>query len=595
VTTEAQARVGVLRRLTSAKAPEATAFLAPSLIAWRWAMIVLVVMGIAHTLLGKRQSLTEYFFYLQDLGVAGLMLLLLNGLYLVHPQWLPAKVAAPGWRTVLLLALTVTAFAWAGASLIYDGYALSMDEFLARFDAQILSAGQLAAPVAPAWRLYVPALQPMFGFSVPGHAYWLSNYLPVNAAFLALASRAGAESLMPAVWAGVSVAAVFGIARRLWPDRPNAAWVAAVLLATSPQLLVTAMTPYAMSAHLALNLAWLWLVLRGGKLGHGAAAGVAFLATGLHQLVFHPLFAAPFVLEMWLAKRWKPALWHTCAYAAIGLFWSLYPALLRHQLEAVSVAAEATGHNGILVQATGLLAHFDPGGIGLMAKNLVRFATWQSLLAVPLAMIAFIPALRAGGTLRALALSIILTTVAMFVLLPYQGHGWGYRYLHGLMGSACLLAAWGWTRLGEGAPPAQAKVQGAVLATSIAATLLILLPLRAWQAHAFVHPYAVAERTIQAMDADLVLVDGTGVWFGDDLVRNDPFLTNRPIVLDLVTLRPAHVRDLCSRYSVAVYGQSDAKRAGIRTVAASQNLESRRMDELRKIVDASCRRPGVAN
>src|SRR6185369_7896650 len=142
-----------------------------------------------------------------------------------------------------------------------------------------------------------------------------------------------------------------------------------------PQLLVTAMTPYAMSAHLALNLAWLWLVLRGGKLGHGAAAGVAFLATGLHQIVFHPLFAAPFVLELWLARRWKPALLHTCAYAAIGLFWTLFPALHFHAFGTQSVATAAAGGYGIAPRALQLLAAFDLGGLGLMAKNLVRFVT----------------------------------------------------------------------------------------------------------------------------------------------------------------------------------------------------------------------------
>ena len=72
--------------------------------------------------------------------------------------------------------------------------------------------------------------------------------------------------------------------------------VAAVLLATSSQFLLTAMTPYSMTAHLALNLAWLWLFLRGGVVGHSLAIAVGALACGLHQLVFHPLFVAPFAL-----------------------------------------------------------------------------------------------------------------------------------------------------------------------------------------------------------------------------------------------------------------------------------------------------------
>ena len=54
---------------------------------------------------------------------------------------------------------------------------------------------------------------------------------------------------------------------------------------------------------------------------------------------------------------------------------------------------------------------------------------------------------RAGGVLRALAAGIVLTLVAMLILLPYQDIGWGYRYVHGLIGSAALLAAFAWTVL----------------------------------------------------------------------------------------------------------------------------------------------------
>jgi hypothetical protein len=46
-----------------------------------------------------------------------------------------------------------------------------------------------------------------------------------------------------------------------------------------------------MTAHLTLNLIWLCLFLRNDKIGHGAAIAVGFLASGLHQLIFHPLVA----------------------------------------------------------------------------------------------------------------------------------------------------------------------------------------------------------------------------------------------------------------------------------------------------------------
>jgi hypothetical protein len=549
------------RPLAVLKPPTATAFLAPPLIAWLW-LLALIAIGMAHTVLGHHPNLlTEFFFYAQDLPVAGLMLLLTSALYLV-PARTPTRLLAPDWRTVSLIALAVVAFAWAGSFLIYDNFALSMDEFMARFDAQILASGRLAAPVPPEWRAYVDALQMRFLLDTPGHAWWVSGYLPVNAAFLALASRLGAENLMPAFWAGLSVLAVFGVARRLWPDKPGAALVAAGLLATSPQLLITAMTPYAMSAHLALNLVWLWLVLRGGRLGHGAAAGVAFLATGLHQLIFHPLFAAPFVLELWLARRWKPALWHTSAYLAIGCFWALYPSPLLHALSAASGSTDAASGSGMLLRAFVLLRGFQFADVGYVVKNLVRFSTWQSLLAVPLALVALPGALRAGGPLRAMVLGFVLTLTTVILLMPYQGHGWGYRYLHGLLGSTCLLAAWAWERLAKGSD-APAPARRAAFAAAAIATLALVLPLRAWQAHAFEHPYAVAVREIQATPADIVLVDDVAAPFAMDLVRNSPFLTNRPLVLGLTRLNAAQVRDLCARGAVAVYDRKRAKAAGL--------------------------------
>ena len=544
------------------KAPEPTAFLAPSLIAWRRSMTVLIIIGLAHTYLHPTRGLPDVFFYAQDLPIAGLMFLLHNALYVTPARWPALPRLQASWRTMWVVAAAVTLGAWAGVWVVLHNYPLSTDEFLATFDARILASGHLSARLPEVWRLYSFALEPRFVIHTWDGRYWYSSYLPVNAAFLALASAVKAGALLAPLWAGLAVLATFGVARRLWPTEPNAAPVAALLLASSAQLLFTAMTPYAMSAHLALNMAWLWLVLRGGKLGHGAAAGVAFLATGLHQIIFHPLFAAPFVLEMWLARRWKPATWHTCAYAAIGLFWMAYPPM---HLASFGIApAEARSHVGVLANIRGLLGDFDPLGWGYMVKNLVRFFTWQSLLAVPLALVAIVPAVRAGGPLRAMVVGLALTTLAMFVLLPYQGHGWGYRYLHGLLGSLCLLGAAGWMRLTRDSTPKARQAQNAVFAAAIAASVLILIPVRAWQARAFEAPYLAAERKIRATPADVMIVDDDEVAFGADLIRNDPFLRNRPLIMQAAALSPAQVTSLCATRTVAWFRQADAYALGIK-------------------------------
>ena len=65
----------------------------------------------------------------------------------------------------------------------------------------------------------------------------------MNALLRAAGGLIHAESLVNPLLAGVAVIATYGAGRRLWPDRPQAAAVAAVLLASSSQVLVTAMTP----------------------------------------------------------------------------------------------------------------------------------------------------------------------------------------------------------------------------------------------------------------------------------------------------------------------------------------------------------------
>jgi len=107
------------------------------------------------------------------------------------------------------------------------------------------------------------------------------------------------------------------------------------------------------------------------------------------------------------------------------------------------------------------------------------------VLTAPLLVMGGVAAFRSAGMVRALLLGLVLTTAAMFVLLPYQGHGWGYRYLHGLLGSAVLLAAWTWdgllrglsdrSRAGAGAAFAPAAPALRVLATMCVLTYVAIV------------------------------------------------------------------------------------------------------------------------
>ncbi len=68
----------------------------------------------------------------------------------------------------------------------------------------------------------------------------------------------------PCWWVGLLALAAIG--RQLWPDSPGSQVVALLCYLCSSQVVITGMTAYAVSAHLALNLVWLLLFMRGDRI-----------------------------------------------------------------------------------------------------------------------------------------------------------------------------------------------------------------------------------------------------------------------------------------------------------------------------------------
>ena len=527
--------------------------------------------GLAGLVLGRNSELiSAYFFAVQDAPVLlGFGLFFVVAVAAFRNDWAMIRLRSIDRRRAAYLAAITLVIAcgaiWIGTRLVYQDFALAMDEFMAEFDARIIASGRLLASVPPDWRDYVPALQPIFRLELPENAYWSSAYLPMNAAIRAAFVLLGAPALEGVVLAGIAIIAVFAVARRLWPDRPDAAVVATVLLACSSQLLITAMTPYAMTAHLAFNMIWLWLFLRDTRGGHALAGVAAFVACGLHQVVFHPLFAAPFIVSLLRARRWKLAAYYVAVYGAIGLFWVSYWSIVLRVAQVPTGQSADAGISSFIAHGAGLV-DLSPGGVFFMGLNLLRFLAWQSPLVVPLAFVGLLARQDRIRTIVDLAAGLALTLVAMLVLMPFQGHGWGYRYLHGFLGGLALIAAQGWIRVTDGGEKT-ARTPALALAASVLVSLLVVLPWQAYQVHAFVKPYASAVAAIARAKADVVIVDPTDIWYGQDLVRNDPFLRASPKVLGLPWLDEPRLRELCRRYDVAIFDRADAQPLGLRIVA----------------------------
>ncbi|MDJ0450428.1 hypothetical protein [Methylocystis sp. JR02] len=517
-------------------------------------------------------ALAEYFFRMQDAFwlVAIAIFLAACGVlrFPVFSAPLPNRIS-PGLVALALAALVFLCGA-IGAQLVFDGYHLARDEALAEFDAVIFRTGRLIAPVAPEWRAVSQALAPRFMLPIAEQMGFSSQYLPGNALLRAVVGLWADPNLTSPILLAIAVLAAYGVARRLWPDRRDAAIIAPLMIATSSQALVTAMTSYAMTAHLALNLLWLWLFLRNDKIGHAGAILVGALACGLHQVVFHPLFAAPFILRLWWEKRRVLAVVYSVSYALICLFWMRY---FQIALELQGMTAETARGAGLLDfidRAVEQILTGEKNSFAIMLMNILRFVGWQNPLLLPLALLAYGQIRQGTGIARELAAGVALTLYAMMIIMTYQGHGWGYRYLHGLIGNLALLAAYGWVGVTAQASAAQMAACRSIVAISSAFAAFLLFPAHAKQAHDFAAPYARASAAIARAPTDLVILDGSDLLFSEDLVRNDPFLRNRPIVLGLTLMDETDLVRLCQRHSVSLFDASQGRRYGIRPDPGSQ-------------------------
>jgi hypothetical protein len=553
------------------------------------ALTLLLILGIQAIEITPQFVLTRTLMLHQDLPV----LLLTSVVLLALAAWgLPARAATWGalitrltMRDLALAIVIAGLVAAVGTRLVALNYGVSRDEMMVVFDTAIYASGRLLAPVPAEWRAFVPALHPDFRLPVPGNVAWVSSYLPGNAIIRALLGRLFDTAVINGLIVVTGLAAHAAVARQLWPQRPDATVIAVLLCATSAQVLCMAMTTFAMSTHLALNMIWLWLFLRGSAASHMGAVAIGFVATGLHQIVFHPLFVAPFLLTLLLERRWWLGIFYVISYAAIGVFWIVYWQLLLSGHGIVAESSSAVGATYFLSRVAALLQYFSFYGLETMTQNLLRFAAWQN----PLLLILLVPGMAMawtlGGTLRALAGGIVLTIVAMFILLPNQDIGWGYRYVHGLIGSAALLGALGWVSLTERGVAAPAIAGVAMILTAFA--VVILLPIHAWQMHTHIAPFARAQAAVFKTDADAVVVETVSAYYGIDLVRNDPYLRNRPLTFDIGLLDEPLTRELCARMRLKIFDGYDAARFGVMYTDPTKHPGWPQMQRVRALVQSS--------
>jgi hypothetical protein len=429
---------------------------------------------------------------------------------------------------VALIATAVFAIGVLGTEFVCHNYGLSADEFMADFQAQIFLRGKITAEVPAQWLPIVRAIKPTYVDYFPATHSWKSAYLPVYAAMRAVFQGIHLQSFLNPFLAALTVLALYGTARNIWPNAKSSALVACLLLGASPQFLVMAMTGYSMPAHLALNTIWLWLYSRPDRRRFYLAPVVGVFAIGLHQPTVHALFAAPFLIRLVVQRRWR-AVWIFALIYSLGC--GVWYAWRSHYPPTQSIPLHV------------LFRLFNPKMLLVQPMDLLLLVGWSALATPLLVALGLRHIFSERPILQDAALSCLLTFCFYYFFLFDQGHGWGYRYFHGAVSCFVLIAVVGWQWLLE---KIGLRTATNFVAAGIALSLLVQLPLRCVQAETFVRPFARASDAIHAIDAELVGLDPTDAWYSADLIRTDPFLENRPIVVALADLRQSEIDPLSS-------------------------------------------------
>lgn len=509
-------------------------------------------------------GVSRYLFVTVD--IPGFVIGALTAVVLVAAMYLVPDRAARRLAAVQIDRLPVAAVVLATGAVsvlatpyVYHGYALSMDEWLPRLQSKLFLSGALTGQLAPEWREYGRAMFHVFATYDPQTGQVASSYRPGMAALYSVFDLFGLGIYTSAILNAGAVGLVAVVTRQLRPASRAAPVVAALLLATSQQALAGSLTSYAMTAHLFLNLLWLHLFLRDTWRMHVLAAVVGVFTASLHQVHVHIFFALPFLLTLF--RPFRPRL--IALYGIVYLFGHL--AILSWDRVLIDqVASQGDGGARSTLDILAAIVRLpDLSDLASIWANLARLAGWQSLALLPLLLALWRSGERALW-MGLLVASVMTSLLPYVILMPDQGHGWGYRYLHGLLGNFAILAAVGWdVSCTKAARPRFRAAVTALLLISPA----VMLPLRAVQIENFVGSYAAATRFTMSQDADVVIVDSQRVFVGVDIPRNDPLSQGRPVAMSLRALEPEQITRLCRSYRVRFLSVEEFKPLGLYTYA----------------------------
>lgn len=434
---------------------------------------------------------------------------------------------APRWALPALLGVVglIIVFGFVAA---FHRYYIADDEYSAWFQAQIFARGRWTATVPPNWCGFITAITPTT-ISVPKSCTWELAFLPGHSAVRAPFLILHADWLAGPVIAALSLLLLFSIARKLWPDRPERAWLSIAILAASTQFLFMSMTMFSMSTHLLFALVWLWLYVDDRPWAIALLPVASFCELGAHSPTPHVFWVGPFVLRYALHRRWLRFLYVSAGIAVAGVLWAKYLGLgavpaasqAASTVNAVSsVTAAAHGAAGVF-----LTRRWDPF---VTAMDLTLVATWSSPLVIVVLIIGMLSWTRLDGVVRTCVVSLVLTIVLRALTGALQGEGFGYRFVYDNLGQIALISVLGIDVLARATGRLTTR---RILVVSGLVTLLVQLPMRLWQVERLAAPWARTYAWLTTRPAKVVVFNPGDVMWGRQMLRNDPFFERGPVLV----------------------------------------------------------------
>jgi hypothetical protein len=423
-----------------------------------------------------------------------------------------------------------------GTLTAYHNHPLSMDEYAPLFQSKVFAAGRLNGSLPPEmldW-LIPPGFQKIFLLVSKATGDVASAYWPAYALLLTPFTLAGIPWALNPLLSALTVLVLHRIGLMIFGNQQSAGLVVLFTIA-SPVFVADGISYYSMTAHLLMNAVYMLLLLQPTPKRLFAAGLVGSIALTLHNPYPHLLFAIPWLV--WIAhseKGFVRLLQIGAGYLPLslllGLGWYWFLGELTHR----GINGSETANMSARVASA-----FTLPDTAILVARLAGFAkVW--LWTVPgLVVLACFGAWRwrTNAPLRLLWISAVLTYLGYFLVVPDQGHGWGFRYFHSawlalpLLGAAALTARHGTSADRAEEPHAPSSGIQAFAAYCVFGSLLFAVGLRVYQINDFMSDHLAQLPSAPVSAPKVVIIDPSRSFYGVDLVQNDPFLRDGVINL----------------------------------------------------------------